>query len=68
VGKFTASATQPSIETSTNGDAWFDTNTAKTYVYFNGVYIETAGGTQGATGPTGSQSTLAVSTAWWLGI
>jgi hypothetical protein len=68
VGKFTASATQPPIETSVNGDAWFDTNTAKTYVYFNGVFVETAGGILGATGPTGGQGTLAVSTSWWLGV
>ena len=68
VGKFTASASQPPIETSVNGDAWFDTNTAKTYVYFNGVFVETAGGSVGATGPTGGQSTLAVSTSWWLGV
>jgi hypothetical protein len=68
VGKFTASATQPDIETSTNGDAWFDTNTAKTYVYNNGVFVETAGGVQGAIGPTGAAGTLAVSTSWWLGV
>jgi collagen type VII alpha len=68
IGKFTASSTQPNLEGLVNGDAWFDTNTAKTYVYFNGVFIETSSGSQGATGPTGSQSTFAVSTAWWLGI
>jgi hypothetical protein len=60
--------TQPSIENSVNGDAWFNTNNAKTYVYYDGVFIEAAGGTLGATGPTGSQSSLAVSTSWWLGI
>jgi hypothetical protein len=59
---------QPSIETSTNGDAWFDTNTAKTYVYFNGVFIETQGGSTGPTGPTGPQGSFAVSTSWWLGV
>jgi hypothetical protein len=68
VGRFTASATQPSIETSLNGDAWFNTSTAKTYVYFNGVFVEAAGGAQGSVGPTGAQSTTAVSTSWWLGI
>jgi hypothetical protein len=68
IGKFTASAVQPDIEDAINGDAWFNTNTAKTYVFFDGVFVETAGGTQGVTGPTGSQSTLAVSTAWWLGV
>lgn len=68
VGKFTASPTQPSIETSTNGDAWFDTNTGKTYVFFEGVFVEAAGGTVGPTGPRGVEGTLAVSTSWWLGV
>jgi hypothetical protein len=68
VGKFTVSPTQPDIETSVNGDAWFNTNNAKTYVYFNGVFVEAAGGAQGVTGPTGAQSSLALSTSWWLGI
>ena len=67
VGKFTASAQQPDIETSTNGDAWFDTNTAKTYVFNNGVYVEVASGAQGLIGPTGSSGTFAISASWWLG-
>jgi hypothetical protein len=37
-------------------------------VYFDGVFVETAGGLLGPTGPTGSQSTIAVSTTWWLGV
>jgi len=68
VGKFTASATQPDIEDAIIGDAWFDTSTAKTYVFSNGVFIETQGGSAGERGPTGAQSTIAVSTAWWLGV
>jgi hypothetical protein len=67
VGKFTASPTQPDIETSVNGDAWFNTNTGVTYVYYNGVFVAAAGGNQGATGPTGGSGSLAVSTSWWLG-
>jgi hypothetical protein len=51
-----------------NGDAWFDTNTGKTYVFFEGVFIEAAGGIVGATGPRGVEGTLAVSTSWWLGV
>jgi hypothetical protein len=68
VGKFTASPTQPNIEEATNGDAWFDTNTGKTYVFFEGVFVETAGGIIGATGPSGPQGSFAVSTSWWLGV
>jgi len=67
-GKFIASPTQPNIETSVNGDAWFDTNTAKTYVYSDGVFIEVASGAQGPTGPTGVSGTFATSASWWLGV
>lgn len=67
-GKFTASPTQPDVELSTDGDAWFDTNTGLTYIFFGGLFIQAAGGTIGSTGPTGSQGTLAVSTSWWLGV
>lgn len=67
-GKFVAGANQPDINTSSNGDTWFDTGTAKTYVYFNGVFVETQGGQIGPTGPRGVQSTFAVSTSWWLGV
>jgi collagen type I/II/III/V/XI/XXIV/XXVII alpha len=68
VGKFTASPTQPDVEDAVNGDAWFDTNTALTYVFYNGVFVQAAGGTVGATGPTGSPGNFAVSTSWWLGV
>jgi len=67
-GKFTASATQPDIETSTNGDAWFNTQNAKTYVYNNGVFVEVASGNVGATGPTGANRSFGVSASWWLGV
>ena len=67
-GKFVAGPTQPDIETSTNGDTWFNTNNARTYVFFNGVFVETASGTIGPTGARGVPGTLAVSTSWWLGV
>lgn len=68
VGKFTASATQPDVNTSVNGDAWFDINTAITYVYYEGVFIQAAGGSVGPTGPQGISNSLATSTSWWLGV
>jgi len=67
VGKFTASPTQPDLLTAVNGDAWFDTNTAITYVFYNGVFIETQGGSTGPAGATGPVGSFAVSTSWWLG-
>jgi hypothetical protein len=68
VGKFTASAQQPNIETSVNGDAWFNTSNARTYVYNNGVFIETQGGATGPSGPTGPQGSFSTSMSWWLGV
>jgi len=68
VGRFVASATQPPIETSINGDAWFDINTGITYVFFEGVYVQAAGGSVGSTGPRGLPGSFAVSTSWWLGV
>ena len=68
VGKFTASPTQPELSTATDGDTWFDTSTAITYVYYNGVFVQTQGGQVGPTGPRGLQSSFAVSTSWWLGV
>lgn len=67
-GKFTASPTQPSLETSTNGDAWFDTQTGITYVFFEGVFVQAAGGNLGPTGPAGGQGNYKISTSWWLGV
>jgi hypothetical protein len=68
IGKFTASAVQPAIESSVNGDAWFNTQTAKTYVYNDGVFIETQGGGVGPTGAQGAQGSFSTSMSWWLGI
>jgi hypothetical protein len=59
---------QPDVELATNGDTWFDTNTAKTYVYFDGFFRETASGSIGPTGPIGRVGSLAISQSWWLGV
>lgn len=67
VGKFTASAVQPDVSTSVNGDAWFNTQTARTYVFSNGVFVETQGGSTGPTGARGVQGSFATSVSWWLG-
>jgi hypothetical protein len=59
---------QPDIEDAVNGDAWFNTSTAKTYVYSNGVFIETQGGSTGSAGPTGPQGSFSTSMSWWMGV
>jgi hypothetical protein len=64
-GKFTASATEPTGGTA--GDAWFNTNNAKTYVYFGGAFVEVASGNAGPTGATGPDGFVALSTQWWFG-
>ena len=69
VGKFTATGpTAPSIATATLGDAWFNTQNAKTYVFFQGAWVEVASGNAGPTGPQGFVGSLAISTSWWFGI
>jgi hypothetical protein len=65
VGRFTASATAPTNAVA--GDGWFNTNTAKTYVYFSGTFVEVASGNAGPTGPTGAAGFVALSNSWWLG-
>lgn len=67
-GKFTASSAEPSNLTSAEGDAWFNTSNAKTYVFFNGAYIEVASGNVGPTGPQGLSGQFALSQAWWFGV
>jgi hypothetical protein len=67
-GKFTASATAPSTSTAAAGDGWFNTETAKTYVFFNGVWTEVASGNAGPTGPKGVPGSLQIGTMWWFGI
>jgi hypothetical protein len=36
-------------------------------VFYNGVFIQTQGGSTGPQGATGAAGSLAVSTSWWLG-
>ena len=67
-GKFTVGPTQPDPELATDGDGWFNTNNAKTYVFFDGVFIEVASGNVGATGPQGVSGSYAISQGWWLGV
>ena len=67
-GKFTASASAPSISTAAAGDGWFNTETAKTYVFFNNVWTEVGSGTVGPTGPAGVPGNLQIGTMWWFGI
>ena len=67
-GKFVASPTQPSLLTSVNGDAWFNTQNSKTYVFLEGIYVEVASGNTGATGPAGRPGAYKISTSWWLGV
>lgn len=52
-GNFTVSATAPS--TPLEGDAWFNSNNSRMYVYYDSVWVETSSNTQGPTGPTGAQ-------------
>lgn len=67
-GKFTAGPTQPSLLTATNGDAWFDTQTGITYIFYDGVFVQAAGGNVGPTGAAGGQGNYKISTSWWLGV
>jgi hypothetical protein len=67
-GKFTASATAPDVSTAAAGDGWFNTQTAKTYVFFNNVWTEVASGNAGPTGPQGVPGSLQIGTMWWFGI
>jgi hypothetical protein len=67
-GKFTTSNSQPDILTSENGDAWFNLQDAKTYVFYDGAYIEVASGNVGPTGPQGLSGQFALSQAWWFGV
>jgi hypothetical protein len=67
-GKFTASPTQPDTATAEDGDAWFDVTTAKTYVFYEGNFIEVAAGNVGPTGPQGISGQYPLSQAWWFGV
>jgi hypothetical protein len=51
-GRFTVSETEPlgAVE----GDAWFDATSSRTYIYFDGLWVEVIGAV-GPTGPTGPE-------------
>lgn len=49
-GRFLVSETAPTNPT--QGDAWFDATSSRTYIFFDGLWVEVIGAT-GATGPTG---------------
>ena len=68
VGKFLTTSIQPDINSITDGVAWFNTQDAKTYVLFNGVFVEVASGNIGPTGPQGISGQYALSQAWWFGV
>jgi collagen type VII alpha len=68
IGKFLTTSIQPDILTTEEGVAWFNTEDAKTYVLFNGVFVEVASGNVGATGPQGLSGQFPLSQAWWFGV
>ena len=65
-GSYNAGPVAPTEELA-NGVVWFNTENAKTYVYYEGAFVEIAGNT-GPTGPQGIPSTLSLSQSWWLGV
>ena len=67
---FLAGNSQPVAPAGTSfeeGTAWFNTDTAKTYVYYNGSFVEISGNV-GPQGPRGPQGSFSLSQAWWLGV
>jgi hypothetical protein len=54
-GSYTLGDTPPSSPT--EGDAWFDTSTAKFFIFYDSFWIEVATTDQGPTGPTGPSVT-----------
>lgn len=52
-GRFLVSETEPT--SAVEGDAWFDATSSRTYIYFDGLWVEIIGavGPTGPTGPTG---------------
>jgi hypothetical protein len=65
-GVFFAGPTQPE-GSFTEGTAWFNTDNAKTYVYYEGTFVEISGNV-GPQGPRGAQSSFSLSQSWWLGV
>lgn len=65
---FLASTTEPTSSTGfQQGMAWFNTDNAKTYVYYEGAFVEISGNV-GPQGPRGPQGSFSLSQAWWLGV
>jgi hypothetical protein len=52
LGKFTISSGAPP-ENPQNGDAWFNSNTGKIFVYYDNFWVETGAAPIGPTGPLG---------------
>lgn len=53
-GKYLAGETYPN-PTPEEGDAWFNTINLKTYVYYDGFWVEISANDAGPTGPTGPE-------------
>lgn len=51
-GQTTVSATAPTDPV--EGDTWFNTTNAKSYVYYDGAWVDVSVGSVGPTGPTGA--------------
>jgi hypothetical protein len=67
-GKFRVSPDEPSAAISEEGDGWFNIINARTYVFFNGIYIEVGSGNVGPTGPVGTAGSFPITQSWWLGV
>lgn len=69
-GVFFSGPTEPTPPDGTQfaeGTAWFNTDTAKTSVYYEGVFVDISGNV-GPQGPRGAQSSFSLSQSWWLGV
>lgn len=51
-GNFTVAGVSPTGPL--EGDAWFNSNNSRMYIYYDGVWVETSSTTQGPTGPSGA--------------
>ena len=56
-GKFATENTTPPVGTR-EGEAWFDSEDGRIYIWYDGYWVETASSVSGATGPTGPQGPL----------